>query len=222
MATGGLRMISRRAVCVFVALAALAAGCGKEEDAEGPAIRGIDGDQVVTPEQLASGARDSSGKTAGSGGSDNGIPLEEEEDNFGSSLGTALKKFNTCTEREGWQFVGFPDSESSDPIIGDPAYAEAMGSCANESNILGVLRDAQKRLAEMTPDEVKAYNENIVNLRECLLRRGWEWGELQPDENGVLGAGLPTYPPVENALETLEDPNARRDLDECGAAQVGF
>jgi hypothetical protein len=198
----------------------LVGGCA-DASSDSVTVRGIDEVQVATPEQLAAGARDNTGRLPGEGG-EGTIPLAEEEGSFGSSLGSALEKFNTCTERLGWEFVGFPDPDSADPVIGDPAYAEAMGTCANESRILEVFDEQQERMANMTPDEVEEFNTGIVALRECLLRRGWEWGELEPDENGVLGNGLPSYPGVENPLDTLDDPNARRDLDECGASQFGF
>ncbi len=200
---------------------ALAAVACSDQESRTVSIRGIDEVQVATPEQLAAGALDNTGRLPGEG-SDGTIPLAEEEGSFGSSLGSALEKFNTCNERLGWDFVGFPDPDSADPIIGDPAYAEAMGTCANESRILEVFDEQQQRMANMTPEEVEEFNTGIVALRECLLRRGWEWGELQPDENGVFGNGLPSYPGVENPLDTLDDPNARRDLDECGASQFGF
>ncbi len=218
-----LRTTGRGRWLVVAPVALLLAACSGA-GADNTTIRGIDDIEVASPEDLvAAESRPLDPGEAGTvGGGTSDIPVAEEEEDFGSSVGSALDKFNACTEREGVSFVGMPDRNSSDPVLSDPAYGEALGKCANESKILEVFEEQQSRLAEMTPDEVAEYNAGLIETRDCLLRKGWEWDELAPGENGVLEAGLPSPPGVEDPTKILDDPNAKRDIDECATGEFEF
>ena len=50
------------------------------------------------------------------------------------------------------------------------------------------------QIYDCTPDEIKEQNEQTIALGECLKGKGWNVGDLAPDENGLLNPSQFTSP----------------------------
>ena len=118
------------------------------------------------------------------------IPLAEEDINPGLKLMGALDDFNTCLAAEGYQWIGFPNADlgANDPV-NQPGYLEALQFCNSRTGIANAYQDFQTSRSDMAPDEIRQANEDFIELADCLRTRGWEIGELRPDENGLLSPG---------------------------------
>ena len=118
------------------------------------------------------------------------IPLAEEDINPGLKLMGALDDFNTCLAAEGYQWIGFPNADLgvNDPV-NQPGYLEALQFCNSRTGIANAYQDFQTSRSDMAPDEIRQANEDFIELADCLRTRGWEIGELRPDENGLLSPG---------------------------------
>ena len=118
------------------------------------------------------------------------IPLAEEDINPGLKLMGALDDFNACLAAEGYQWIGFPNADlgANDPV-NQPGYLEALQFCNSRTGIANAYQDFQTSRSDMAPDEIRQANEDFIELADCLRTRGWEIGELRPDENGLLSPG---------------------------------
>ena len=115
------------------------------------------------------------------------IPIAEEEQDAGVKLMDTLDDFNSCLSSEGYEFIGLPNQEAGpeDPA-NNPDYLRALMLCNSRTNIASTFQEFQESRNEMTPDEIKEQNEQTIALGECLNRKGWNVGNLSPDENGLL------------------------------------
>tara|TARA_Y100000748_G_scaffold12849_1_gene10465 strand:+ start:63 stop:875 length:813 start_codon:yes stop_codon:yes gene_type:complete len=115
------------------------------------------------------------------------IPIAEEEENAGVKLMDTLDDFNSCLSSEGYEFIGLPNQEGGpeDPA-NNPDYLQALVLCNSRTNIASTFQEFQESRNEMTPDEIKEQNEQTIALGECLNRKGWDVGDLSPDQNGLL------------------------------------
>ena len=115
------------------------------------------------------------------------IPIAEEEENAGVKLMDTLDDFNSCLSSEGYEFIGLPNQEGGpeDPA-NNPQYLQALVLCNSRTNIASTFQEFQESRNEMTPDEIREQNEQTIALGECLNRKGWNVGNLSPDENGLL------------------------------------
>ena len=115
------------------------------------------------------------------------IPIAEEEENVGVKLMDTLDDFNSCLSSEGYEFIGLPNQEGGpeDPA-NNPDYLRALVLCNSRTNIASTFQEFQESRNEMTPDEIREQNEQTIALGECLNRKGWNVGNLSPDENGLL------------------------------------
>ena len=115
------------------------------------------------------------------------IPIAEEEENVGVKLMDTLDDFNSCLSSEGYEFIGLPNQEGGpeDPA-NNPDYLQALVLCNSRTNIASTFQEFQQSRNEMTPDEIREQNEQTIALGECLNRKGWNVGNLSPDENGLL------------------------------------
>ena len=118
------------------------------------------------------------------------IPLAEEDINPGLKLMGALDDFNACLAAEGYQWIGFPNADlgANDPV-NQPGYLEALQFCNSRTGIANAYQDFQTSRSDMAPDEIRQANEDFIELADCLRTRGWEIGELRPDESGLLSPG---------------------------------
>ena len=118
------------------------------------------------------------------------IPLEEEEVEPGVKLMDALDTFNSCLDSEGWSFIGLPDpAAGANEPVNSPDYLEALILCNSRSSIADTFQEFQTSRQELDPDEIREQNEEFIELTECLRGRGWQVGDLVPDENGLLNPG---------------------------------
>ena len=115
------------------------------------------------------------------------IPIAEEEQDAGVKLMDTLDDFNSCLSSEGYEFIGLPNQQAGpeDPA-NNPQYLQALVLCNSRTNIASTFQEFQESRNEMTPDEIKEQNEQTIALGECLNRKGWNVGNLSPDENGLL------------------------------------
>ena len=56
-------------------------------------------------------------------------------------------------------------------------------------SIADTFQEFQTSRQELDPDEIREQNEEFIELTECLRGRGWQIGDLAPDENGLLNPG---------------------------------
>ena len=69
----------------------------------------------------------------------------------------------------------------------------------------------------MAPDEIRQANEDFIELADCLRTRGWEIGELRPDENGLLSPG-DQFSSADGDIDTAE---IRDCISEIGLERTG-
>ena len=146
------------------------------------------------------------------------IPLAEEDINPGLKLMGALDDFNTCLAAEGYQWIGFPNADlgANDPV-NQPGYLEALQFCNSRTGIANAYQDFQTSRSDMAPDEIRQANEDFIELADCLRTRGWEIGELRPDENGLLSPG-DRFSSADGDIDTGE---IRDCISEIGLERAG-
>ena len=146
------------------------------------------------------------------------IPLAEEDINPGLKLMGALDDFNTCLAAEGYQWIGFPNADlgANDPV-NQPGYLEALQFCNSRTGIANAYQDFQTSRSDMAPDEIRQANEDFIELADCLRTRGWEIGELRPDENGLLSPG-DQFSSADGDIDTDE---IRDCISEIGLERAG-
>lgn len=192
----------------------LTAACGADGETETrTVIRTADQVQVVSPEEaealLADGESRAFEATRVDSATATTLSVTEANRSFQVELGTALTVFNRCLSDAGFSFVGIP-GQTDDPRAADAGYLGALISCNNESGIGNLLQEQSSRQASLTADQKTAINEAGRSVFECLIDRGWELGELEPNQNGILTASrFPDVPPERQS-------EFQRDLDECG------
>ena len=207
----------RRALTALVTAtvaACLLAACSVGESAEqAVVVRGADDVQVVSPDEaeelLAAGAERAGAATRSDAATETTLSVTESNRSFQVRLGTALTVFNRCLGEAGFDFVGIP-GQTDDPRAAEDGYLGALISCNNESGIGNILAEQNARQATLTADQKTAINEAGRMVFECLGDRGWELGDLEPNQNGILTASrFPDVPPE-------RQDEFQRDLDECG------
>ena len=146
------------------------------------------------------------------------IPLAEEDINPGLKLMGALDDFNTCLAAEGYQWIGFPNADlgANDPV-NQPGYLEALQFCNSRTGIANAYQDFQASRSDMAPDEIRQANEDFIELADCLRTRGWEIGELRPDESGLLSPG-DQFSSADGDIDTDE---IRDCISEIGLERAG-
>ena len=146
------------------------------------------------------------------------IPLAEEDINPGLKLMGALDDFNACLAAEGYQWIGFPNADlgANDPV-NQPGYLEALQFCNSRTGIANAYQDFQTSRSDMAPDEIRQANEDFIELADCLRTRGWEIGELRPDENGLLSPG-DQFSSADGDIDTDE---IRDCISEIGLERAG-
>ena len=146
------------------------------------------------------------------------IPLAEEDINPGLKLMGALDDFNTCLAAEGYQWIGFPNADlgANDPV-NQPGYLEALQFCNSRTGIANAYQDFQTSRSDMASDEIRQANEDFIELVDCLRTRGWEIGELRPDENGLLSPG-DQFSSADGDIDTDE---IRDCISEIGLERAG-
>jgi hypothetical protein len=192
-------------------------------------VRAADDVQVMDPDDVA-GARPDlvSGTTLPPGST---VATDDSTDsNDGSTVGTdaagetvpqntddrppeirlfeAFGKFRACLEDKGYGIEG-DLTNPNNPAYQDPAYADAVGTCAARTDIVAVLQEVQSTRANLTPEQVEQRNEVFVVLQECLEAKGWTV-ETTTSEIGLLEPAV-----FQNADGVLDE----RDINQCLSEQ---
>jgi len=192
------------------ALLTVLAACGETTVEITTTVRGVDEVQVMSADQAA--ALLDGGGTVGAATRTRTeaeqLEVTESGRSFQTRLSTALTTFGNCLDERGFRFIGLPGQ--GNPDADDPQYIAALIACNAESNISGVLQEQNDRQQSLTAAQKQSLNENARDLVECLRDRGWEFGELQPNQNGILTPS--SFPPD---TQTRQE-EFSRDLDECG------
>lgn len=202
----------------------VASSCGGTAEATpNTVIRRADGIQVVSADEAEKLLADGEARTGAARRTDavsaaddqtaqsteTTLSVTEANRSFQVRLGTALTVFNTCLGEAGYTFVGIP-GQTDDPVAAEPAYLGALISCNNESGIGAILSEQNSRQETLTAEQKVAVNESGRAVFECLIDRGWDMGELEPNQNGILTVSrFPNIPPSRQT-------EFQRDLDECG------
>ena len=146
------------------------------------------------------------------------IPLAEEDINPGLKLMGALDDFNACLATEGYSWIGFPNADlgANDPV-NQPGYLEALQLCNSRTSISNAYQDFQTSRTDLAPDVVRQENEDFIDLADCLRAKGWDIGELRPDENGLLSPG-DRFSSADGDIDTGE---IRDCISEIGLERAG-
>ena len=146
------------------------------------------------------------------------IPLAEEDINPGLKLMGALDDFNACLATEGYSWIGFPNADlgANDPV-NQPGYLEALGLCNSRTGISKAYEDFQTSRTDLEPEQMRQDNEDFIDLADCLRTKGWDIGELRPDENGLLSPG-DRFSSADGDIDTSE---IRDCISEIGLERAG-
>ncbi len=199
---------------MVLAVSALAVGCaGGEDDGAETIVRTADQVQIVSPEEAARLLEEGESRAGDANRVDAAtattLGVTEANRSFQVELGTALTIFNSCLGDAGFTFVGIP-GQTDDPRATEDGYLGALISCNNESGIGNLLAEQNSRQSELTAEQKTSINTSGRAVFECLIDRGWDLGELVPNQNGILTASR--FPDV--SAERQDE--FQRDLDECG------
>jgi hypothetical protein len=137
------------------------------------------------------------------------VPLDNASDPT-SDLLIAFGKFRDCLGDLGVKFIGAPDGSNPESPTNDPAYLEALGTCAARSNIVQALQAAQSAEENLTPAQIKERNKGYLRWRDCMIKRGWDIPKPTPDSQGRLfsftgGSGPELNPPAGKDVFTSKD-----------------
>jgi len=183
-------------------------------------VRGADDVQVMTPEEAAAGRLPALTSTTvanldptgtapvDAGATVDTIPLNEDDRPPELRLFDAFGKFRGCLEDKGYAIEG-DLLDQNNPAYQDPAYLDAVSTCAARTDIVTVLQEVQATRSNLTPQEVEARNEVFTTLRECLEAKGWTV-ETNTSEIGLLEPAV-----FQNAAGVLDE----RDINQCLAEQ---
>ena len=144
--------------------------------------------------------------------------LAEEDINPGLKLMGALDDFNACLATEGYSWIGFPNADlgANDPA-NQSGYLEALQLCNSRTGISNAYQDFQTSRTDLAPEMVRQENEDFIDLADCLRTKGWDIGELRPDENGLLSPG-DRFSSADGDIDTGE---IRDCISEIGLERAG-
>ena len=118
--------------------------------------------------------------------------LPQEELDPGEALAEAVGVFQSCLDAEGYEFIGIPFQEETDPEapVNQQPYIDALVACAARSQIQERLAEADAARADLTAEEVENQNRQFIAFRDCMVGRGWGIPEPVPNEQGLLFGGF--------------------------------
>lgn len=136
------------------------------------------------------------------------IPLNKDDRPPELRLFDAFGKFRGCLEGKGYKIEG-DLLDPKNPAYQDPAYLEAVSTCAARTDIVNILQEVQATRANLTPEQVEQRNQVFIDLRDCLEAKGWTV-ETTTSEIGLLEPKV-----FQNAAGVLDE----RDINQCLAEQ---
>lgn len=178
-------------------------------------LRDADDIQVLTPEEVSAlrakasvtisdGTTPADEVASPSEGTDDTIPLNQDDRPAELKLFDAFSKFRGCVEDSGETIRGNLQ-DPNNPAYQDPKYLELIQKCAARSDIVNVLSEVAATRASLTPEQIEDRNVAFKLLSECLKKRGWKI-ESATDEQGLIS---PTR--FESADGDLDE----RDINQC-------
>jgi len=207
------------ALISFTAMVSGLSACG--EQATTTLVRGADEVKVMEPEEvarlrlptvttLAPTADTGPGAPDGAPDDTTGetIPLNKDDRPPEVRLFEAYGNFRECLEDKGYGIDGNL-TDPNNPAYQDSAYREAVTTCAARTDIVTVLQEVQATRANLTPEEVEKRNEVFIELRDCLVDKGWEV-ETTTSEIGLLEPKV-----FQNADGELDE----REINQCLSEQ---
>jgi hypothetical protein len=207
----------RRAGWCAVAVAVLAACAGSGETTT--VVRAADDVQVMSPDEvaaqrlptlttLASTTTVSLAPGETTPAAADTVPQNQDDRPPELRLFEAFGNFRGCLEDKGFGIEG-DLLDPNNPAYQDPAYLDAVRTCAARTDIVAVLQEVQATRSSLTPEEVEQRNEVFIDLRDCLIDRGWTV-ETRTSEIGLLE---PTV--FQNPDGVLDE----RDINQCLSEQ---
>lgn len=136
------------------------------------------------------------------------IPLASDDRPAEIKLFETFAKFRSCLSDRGFAIEG-DLLDPTNPAFQNPAYVEAVQTCAVRTNIVSVLQEVQTTRSSLSPDEVATRNQVFIDLSVCLEARGWTI------ETGRSEIGLIEPTVFESPDGSLND----RDVSQCLAEQ---
>ena len=132
----------------------------------------------------------------------------------GEALFEAVGVFQSCLDAEGYEFIGIPFQEETDPEapVNQQPYIDALVACAARSQIQERLAEADAAQADLTAEEVENQNRQFIAFRDCMVGRGWGIPEPVPNEQGLLFGGFASTTSWVAPGESLTTSD---DLGEC-------
>ena len=215
----------RSAVALVAALALVATACGggsesETEDASSGFV--IQGEQTLDTDEVTTTTESTDADGGGGAGEGDGSPVfdttedtipdgEDDDTAQGAGIFEAMNIFSSCLEVEGYQFIGAPNPEDDSSPTNDPAYLDALGTCAAASNIQQAFQDFQNASGNLTTEQIETRNRTLVFWVDCMEGRGWQIGEPSVDAKGLQTPTDLTPPDGEDLLGS-------DDLEECSGS----
>jgi len=209
-----------RGACIIALAGAALVGCGGSGDAA-VVVRGADDVQVMSPDEVAAqrlptittvaavgSSTTSGGDTGASTSAGETVPQNQDDRPPELRLFEAFGNFRGCLEDKGFGIEG-DLLDPNNPAYQDPAYLDAVRTCAARTDIVAVLQEVQATRSSLTPEEVEQRNEVFIELRDCLIDRGWTV-ETRTSEIGLLEPAV-----FQNADGVLDE----RDINQCLSEQ---
>jgi hypothetical protein len=198
---------ARRMSALIAGFAVVAAACGGGggDDTSGDVTLrsagaiAVDADDVATTTTTeAVAATGGAGEADDVAASNDDVPAEttttlpQEELDPGEALFEAVGVFQSCLDAEGYEFIGIPFQEETDPEapVNQQPYIDALVACAARSQIQERIAEADAAQADLTPEEIEDQNRQFIAFRDCMVGRGWGIPDPVPNEQGLLFGGF--------------------------------
>lgn len=204
-------MSAARRIAPLLGLLLALTACADPEREITVTVRGVDEVQVMSADEAAAlldGGPGAAGPAVRNAAVADELEVTESGRSFQTRLSTALTTFGSCLDDRGYSFIGLPGQ--GNPDADDQGYITALIACNAQSGISTVFQEQNDRQSDLTAAQKTALNENARDLIECMKDRGWAFGDLEPNQNGVLTPS--SFP---NDIQTRPE-EWERDLDDCG------
>jgi hypothetical protein len=148
--------------------------------------------QVVRSASIVAGASAAGASGASAVASGTTVPLAKQSP--ATALFSAMGVFQSCLKGHHTTFVGIPNPNTPNSPANNPAYIDALKTCAAQSHILQALKAQQTAQQSLTPKQVKAENVVYLKWRTCLISKGWAVPMPKPNSQGALFSFADTGP----------------------------
>ncbi len=144
------------------------------------------------------------------------IPLADDDPR--DRARSVQQDFSACLDDAGYEFRGFAGDEGDAAVIEEPGYQDALRRCATESGIAALREEFAESRAARTPEQVRADNEVVLAVVDCLRAEGLDLDDPVQDETGALDLRR-AFAAAD--VDVRDDQRARDCLSEVGFARSG-